>query len=133
MESWIACSDVDVASAFMTMGVVMKPVVQVRADNGKEYVTMYLSTTSVTMPELNVGHLMKALMSGELQKLDPHHELLGYLMAIKNRHAAKRALDSAERQVLITRKGTTRTAYVRESITNKGMEMADRFLATGRP
>jgi predicted DNA-binding protein len=54
-------------------------------------------------------------------------------MAIKNRHAAKRALDSAERQVLITRKGTTRTAYVRESITNKGMEMADRFLATGRP
>jgi hypothetical protein len=85
------------------------------------------------MPEINVGHLMKALMSGELQKLDPHHELLGYLMAIKNRPAAKRALDSAERQVLITRKGTTRTAYVRESITNKGMEMADRFLATGRP
>ena len=70
MESWIACTDVDVASAFMTMGVVMKPVVQVRADSGKEYVTMYLSTTSVTMPEINVGHLMKALMSGELQKLD---------------------------------------------------------------
>ena len=133
MESWITCNDIDVASAFMTMGVVMRPVVQVRADNGKESVTIYLSPHSETMPEMNVGQLMKLVMSGELEKIDPSHELLGYLTAIKNRHAAKRALDTAERQVLITRKGTTRTAYVRESITQKGMEIADRFLAGGRP
>ena len=133
MHTWIPCNDLDLAAAFGTIGVPMKPDVQVRADTGKEYVTVFLATESATNPEFRTGQLMKLLKSGELEKADPEHPLLYAVTAIKNRHAVTRAVQAAERMILISIKGSKRTAYVRENITGEGLAMAERFLHTGRP
>ena len=133
MHTWIPCNDLDLAAAFGTIGVPMKPDVQVRADTGKEYVTVFLATESATNPEFRTGQLMKLLKSGELEKADPEHPLLYAVTAIKNRHAVTRAIQAAERMILISIKGSKRTAYVRENITGEGLAMAERFLHTGRP
>ena len=58
MHTWIPCNDLDLAAAFGTIGVPMKPDVQVRADTGKEYVTMFLATESATNPVYRTGELM---------------------------------------------------------------------------
>ena len=133
MHTWIPCNDLDLAAAFGTIGVPMKPDVQVRADTGKEYVTVFLATESATNPEFRTGQLMKLLKSGELEKADPEHPLLYAITAVKNRHAVTRAVQAAERMILISIKGSKRTAYVRENITGEGLAMAERFLHTGRP
>lgn len=133
MHTWIPCNDLDLAAAFGTIGVPMKPDVQVRADTGKEYVTVFLATESATNPAYRTGELMKLLKSGELEKADPEHPLLYAVTAIKNRHAVTRAIQAAERMILISIKGSKRTAYVRENITGEGLAMAERFLHTGRP
>jgi hypothetical protein len=111
----------------------MKPDVQVRADTGKEYVTVFLATESATNPAYRTGELMKMLKSGDLEKLDPEHPLLYAITAVKNRHAVARAVQAAERMILISIKGSKRTAYVRENITGDGLAIAERFLHTGRP
>ena len=133
MHTWIPCNDLDLAAAFGTIGVPMKPDVQVRADTGKEYVTVFLATERATNPEFRTGQLMRLLKSGELEKVDPEHPLLYAVTAIKNRHAVTRAIQAAERMILISIKGSKRTAYVRENITGEGLAMAERFLHSGRP
>ena len=133
MHTWIPCNDLDLAAAFGTIGVPMKPDVQVRADTGKEYITVFLATESATNPAYRTGELMKLLKSGELEKVDSEHPLLYAVTAIKNRHAVTRAIQAAERMILISIKGSKRTAYVRENITGEGLAMAERFLHTGRP
>lgn len=132
-EQWIRCDDIDIAAAFGTLGVPMKTTVQVRADNGREYVTVFLRPESVTQPNIKTGALMKLLRAGELQKVDPEHPLLYALEGIKNRHAIGDSIKTTERVILITRKGTRRTAYVKESATSKALSTADRFLNGGTP
>jgi hypothetical protein len=110
----------------------MKPDVQIRADNGKEYVTILLATESLVNPALKTGSLIKLLKSGDLERQDPEHPLLYALTAVKNRHAITQAVKEAERLILISIKGSQRTAYVRENITGEGLAMAERFLNTGR-
>jgi len=132
-EQWIRCDDIDIAAAFGTLGVPMKTTVQVRADNNKEYVTVFLRPESVTQPHIKTGQLMKMLRDGELQKVDPEHPLLYALEGIKNRHAIGNSIKTTERVILITRKGTLRTAYVKESATPKALSTADRFLNGGTP
>lgn len=132
-DAWIPCEDIDIASAFGTLGVVMKSVVQVRAADGKEQATCCLAPTSVTRPDLKTGDLLKLLKSGQLEKADPEHPLLYALQGIKNRHAYGAHLKSTERIILITRKGTRRTAYVKESSGDKQLAIADRFLAGHTP
>ena len=133
MQAWVRCDDVDIAAAFGTLGVPMKTTVQVRADNGKEYVTVFLRPESVTNPNIKTGHLMKLLKSGELQKHDPEHPLLYALEGIKNRHALGESIRSTERVVLITRKGTKRCAYLKETANKSQLELADRFLGGYTP
>jgi hypothetical protein len=132
-HSWIPCTDLDLAAAFGTLGVPMRPEVQVRADSGKEYVTVFLSTESATNPEIKTGALMKLLKSGDLEKQDPEHPLLYAITAIKNRHAVTRSIKETQRMILISIKGSKRTAFVRENITGEGLAMAERFLHSGRP
>lgn len=132
-QAWVRCDDLDLAAAFGTLGVPMKPNVQVRADNGKEYVTVFLRPESVTNPNIKTGHLMKLLKSGELQKHDPEHPLLYALEGIKNRRAIGDSVRTTERVILITRKGTRRTAYVKETAGNKQLGIIDRFLNGGTP
>ena len=128
---WVRCDDLDVAAAFGTLGVPMRHTVQVRTDNGKEYVTVYLRSESVTRPGLQTAELMRLLKDGELQKVDPEHPLLYALEGIKNRYELGASVKQAERVVLVTRKGTQRTAYLKERVAEKQLEMADRFLRTG--
>jgi hypothetical protein len=111
----------------------MRPEVQVRADSGKEYVTVFLSIESATNPEIKTGALMKLLKSGDLEKQDPEHPLLYAITAIKNRHAVTRSIKETQRMILISIKGSKRTAFVRENITGEGLAIAERFLHTGRP
>ncbi len=132
-HSWIRCDDLDIAAAFGTIGVPMKTTVQVRADSGKEFVTVFLRPESVTRPDLKTAQLMRLLQSGELQKADPENPLLYALEGIKNRHALGQSVKTTERVILITRKGTQRTAYVKESAGTKQLAIADRFLAGHTP
>lgn len=132
-HSWIRCDDLDIAAAFGTIGVPMKTTVQVRADSLQEYVTVFLRPESVTRPDLKTAYLMRLLKSGELQKQDPEHPLLYALEGIKNRHALGQNVKTTERVILITRKGTQRTAYVKESAGTKQLAIADRFLAGHTP
>jgi hypothetical protein len=131
-DSWIVCTDLDIAAAFGTIGVPMRPDVQFVAESGKEHVFMYLATESVTNPNFKTGALMKMLKDGRLEKEDPEHPLLYAITAVKNRHAITKAVRDTERLVLINVKGSKRTAYVRENITGDGLAMAERFLHTGR-
>lgn len=133
MDSWVPCNDLDLAAALGTLGVPMRPDVQVRADNGKEFITIFLATESATNPQIKTGQLIQMLRSGALEKQDPEHPLLYALTAIKNRHAVSKAVNDVERLVLISIKGSKRTAYVRENITGDGLAIAERFLHTGRP
>jgi hypothetical protein len=133
MDSWIPCNDLDLAAALGTLGVPMRPDVQVRSDSGKEFVTFFLATESLVNPELKTSRLIQMLRSGELEKQDPEHPLLYALTAIKSRHAITKTVRDAERLILINIKGSKRTAYVRENITGDGLAMAERFLHTGRP
>lgn len=128
------CDDLDLAAAFGTIGVPMKTSVQVRADNGKEYVTVFLRPESVTQPNIKTAHLMRLISTGELLKADPEHPLLYALQGIRNRNALGQSINGGtERVVLITRKGTQRTAYVKESASSKQLAIADRFLAGHTP
>jgi hypothetical protein len=111
----------------------MSTKVQVRADDGKEYVSVWLRPESLIRPDIKTAHLMKLLKSGELQKVDPEHPLLYALEGIKNRHQLGQSIKAAERVILITRKGTMRTAYVKESASNHQLGIADRFLNGGTP
>lgn len=126
---WVRCDDVDIAAAFGTLGVPMKTTVQVRADNGREYVTVYLATQSAVNPDLKTARLMAMLKDGSLQKADPEHPLLYALEGIKNRHAIGDSIKATERVILITRKGTKRCAYIKENADKKQVALADRFLA----
>jgi hypothetical protein len=130
---WVRCDDVDVAAAFGTLGVPMKTTVQVRADNGREYVTVYLATQSAVNPELKTAQLMAMLKDGSLQKADPEHPLLYALEGIKNRHAIGDSIKATERVILITRKGTKRCAYVKERAGPDTLGDADRFLGGWTP
>ena len=76
---------------------------------------------------------MRMLKDGSLQKADPEHPLLYALEGIKNRHALGYSIKTTERVILITRKGTQRTAYVKESSSPKQLDIADRFLNGGTP
>lgn len=131
-DSWIICTDLDLAAAFGTIGVPMRPDVQFVAESGKEHVFMYLATESVTNPAFKTGVLMKMLKDKSLEKQDPEHPLLYALTAVKNRHAITKAIKDAERLILISAKGSKRTAYVRENITGEGLAMAEKFLHSGR-
>jgi hypothetical protein len=106
---------------------------QVRADNGKEYVSVFLRPESVIRPEIKTAQLMRMLKDGSLMKADPEHPLLYALEGIKNRHALGQSIKTTERVILITRKGTQRTAYVKESSSQKQLDIADRFLNGGTP
>lgn len=130
---WVRCDDVDIAAAFGTLGVPMKTTVQVRADNGREYVTVYLATESAVNPDIKTAQLMAMLKDGTLQKADPEHPLLYALEGIKNRHAIGDSIKSTERVVLITRKGTKRCAYLKESANKSQLELADKFLGGHTP
>lgn len=130
---WVRCDDVDIAAAFGTLGVPMKTTVQVRADNGREYVTVYLATESAVNPDMKTAQLMAMLKDGTLQKADPEHPLLYALEGIKNRHAIGDSIKSTERVVLITRKGTKRCAYLKESANKSQLELADKFLGEYTP
>lgn len=130
---WVRCDDVDIAAAFGTLGVPMKTTVQVRADNGREYVTVYLATESAVNPDIKTAQLMAMLKDGTLQKADPEHPLLYALEGIKNRHAIGDSIKSTERVVLITRKGTKRCAYLKESANKSQLELADKFLGGYTP
>ena len=132
-DAWIPCEDIDIASAFGTLGVVMKSVVQIRAADGKEQATCCLTPTSVTRPGLKTGELLKLLKSGQLEKADPEHDLLYALQGIKNFHAYRAHLRTTDPIILITRKGTRRTAYVKSSAGDKQLAIADRFLAGHTP
>ncbi len=132
--SWVRCDDLDVAAAFGTLGVPMSLKIQVRADNGREYVTAFLRPDSVTRPELKTAQLMKLLRSGELKKADPEHPLLYAIEGVKNRHAiADYCRNPDKRVILITRKGTKRTAYISEDSPKSTLGTVDRFLAGGEP
>ena len=111
----------------------MKPDIQVRSDNGKEFVTVYLATQSAINPAIQTGRLLKMLKNGELEKADPEHPLLFALQGIKNRHALVTSIKEGVRTIIIKRKGSQRTALVRENITSGGMAMAERFLNGGKP
>ena len=130
---WVRCDDVDIAAAFGTLGVPMKTTVQVRADNGRDYVTVYLATESAVNPDLKTAQLMAMLRDGTLQKADPEHPLLYALEGIKNRHAIGDSIKATERVVLITRKGTKRCAYLKESASKSQIELADKFLGGYTP
>lgn len=130
---WVRCDDVDIAAAFGTLGVPMKTTVQVRADNGREYVTVYLATESAVNPDMKTAQLMAMLKDGTLQKADPEHPLLYALEGIKNRHAIGDSIKSTERVVLITRKGTKRCAYLKQSANKSQLELADKFLGGYTP
>jgi hypothetical protein len=130
---WVRCDDVDIAAAFGTLGVPMKTTVQVRADNGREYVTVYLATESAVNPDMKTAQLMSMLRDGTLQKADPEHPLLYALEGIKNRHAIGDSIKATERVVLITRKGTKRCAYLKESANKSQLELADKFLGGYTP
>jgi len=133
-HAWVRCDDLDIAAAFGTIGVPMKTTVQVRADSGQEFVTVFLRPESVTRPDMpKTAQLMVMLKSGDLQKNDPEHPLLYALEGIKNRHALGQSVKTTERVILITRKGTQRTAYVKESASSKQLAIADRFLAGHTP
>lgn len=127
------CDDVDVAAAFGTLGVPMKTTVQVRADNGREYVTVYLASESAINPAIKTAELMRMVKDGTLQTADPEHPLLYALEGIKNRHAIGDSIKSTERVILITRKGTKRCAYIKETADKKQLELADRFLGGYTP
>lgn len=127
------CDDVDVAAAFGTLGVPIKTTVQVRADNGREYVTVYLATESAINPAIKTAELMKMVKDGTLQTADPEHPLLYALEGIKNRHAIGDSIKSTERVILITRKGTKRCAYIKETADKKQVALADRFLGGYTP
>jgi hypothetical protein len=111
----------------------MKTTVQVRADNGREYVTVYLATQSAVNPAIKTAELMRMVKDGTLQKADPEHPLLYALEGIKNRHAIGESIKSTERVILITRKGTKRCAYIKETADKKQVELADRFLGGYTP
>jgi hypothetical protein len=111
----------------------MKPDIQVQADNGKEYVLVYLGTRSLTNPAIETGRLLKLLRSGDLEKADPEHPLLYALQGVKNRHALTLSIKQAHRLILIKKKGSPRTALVKENITGAGLDIAQRFLNTGTP
>ncbi len=133
-ESWIRCDDLDVAAAFGTIGVPMRRSVQVRSDNGREYITCWLASRSATMPNLpQTSVLMKVLKNGELLKTDPEHPLLYALGAIKNRHLIGETTHTGERTILVSRKGTMRTAYIKESASSKTLAQAERFLRGATP
>ncbi len=132
-QAWVRCDDLDIAAAFGTLGVPMSTKVQVRADTNKEYVSVFLRAESVINPALKTAQLMRMLKDGSLQKADPEHPLLYALEGIKNRHALGQSVKTTERVILITRKGTQRTAYVKESAGNRQLEIADRFLNGGTP
>jgi hypothetical protein len=128
LTKWIRCDDLDVAAAFGTLGVPMRTKVQVRADNGKEYVTVWLATESVTRPGFKTAETMRLLKEGKLQQADPESPLLYALEGIKNSHALGASIRTTERVIMMTRKGTMRTAYVKESAKPKEFETAGRFL-----
>ena len=111
----------------------LKTSVQVRADNGKEYVTVFLGTASLVRPEIKTAQLMRMLKDGTLVKADPEHPLLYALEGIKNLHALKDSIRTKERVVLITRKGTRRCAYVKESASSRQLNIADKFLKGATP
>jgi hypothetical protein len=66
-NAWVRCDDLDIAAAFGTLGVPMSTKVQVRADNGKEYVSVFLRPESVIRPEIKTAQLMRMLKDGSLQ------------------------------------------------------------------
>lgn len=132
-KAWVRCDDLDVAAAFGTIGVPMKTTVQVRADDGKEYVTVFLATQSVHSADLKTAQLMRMIKDGTLKQADPEHPLLYALEGIKNRHALGSIIKTTERVILITRKGTKRCAYVKESAGSKQLETVDRFLNGATP
>ena len=128
-QTWVDCDDIDLAAAFGTLGVIISPDVQVRADNGKEMIIFHLSTDSATNPAIKTGYLMRLIKSGELEKVDPENPLLYALQGIKNLHAVRRYIKDAKPLVLLTKKGTTRTAYVKSNVTDAGLAKAERFLS----
>lgn len=132
-NKWVLCEDRALAAAFGTLGVVMKTKVQVRAENGKEYITVYLDTVSQVNPAIKTAELMRMVKDGSLQKVDPEHPLLYALEGIKSYLALGHHINNAERVILVTRKGTNRCAYIRESASKKQIESADRFLRGGNP
>ena len=132
-NQWVRCDDADVAAAFGTLGVPLKTSVQVRADNGKEYVTVFLGAASLVRPEIKTAQLMRMLKDGTLVKADPEHPLLYALEGIKNLHALRDSIRTRERVVLITRKGTRRCAYVKESASSRQLNIADKFLKGATP
>jgi len=127
-SSWVRCDDLDIACAFGTLGVPMSTKVQVRSDNGIEYVTVFLGVASLVRPEIKTAELMRLVKSGELQKADPEHPLLYALEGIKNRAAIGTHIKTTERVILMKRKGTQRCAYVKESAGDKQLAQADRFM-----
>lgn len=132
-HKWVLCDDRALAAAFGTLGVPMKTRVHVKAENGKEYVTVYLATFSAVNPALKTAELMRMVKDGTLAKADPEHPLLYALEGIKNWIALGDHIKTDERVILITRKGTNRCAYVKESAGRKQLEIADRFLNGGTP
>lgn len=133
-EAWIRCDDLDVAAAFGTIGVPMRRTVQVRSDNGREYITVFLALKSHTNPALpETKQLMMMLKDGSLLKTDPEHPLLYALEAVKNRHLLGETVKTGERTVMVVRKGTLRTAYIKESASNKTLAGAERFLRGATP
>lgn len=123
------CDDMALAAAFGTIGVPMKTKVQVRASSGKEIVSVYLAAESAVNPSLKTATLMRMVNDGSLVKADPEHPLLYALQGIKNWIALGDHVKGEERVILITRKGTNRTAYVKENGSKKQLESADRFLS----
>ncbi len=111
----------------------MKPEIQVHADNGREFVTVWLSDKSAINPAIQTALLMKLIKNGELERTDPDHPLLYALLGVKNRHALSNAIKTGQRKILMRKRGSQRAALVNENITNGGLAMAERFLTTGRP
>lgn len=133
-EAWIKCDDLDVAAALGTLGVPMRRTIQVRSDSGREFVTVFLALKSHTNPALpDTKQLLKMLKDGSLAKNDPEHPLLYALEGIKNRHALGDTVRTGERTVMVVRKGTLRTAYIKESASSKTLSNAERFLRGATP
>lgn len=132
-NQWVRCDDADVAAAFGTLGVPISTKVQVRADNGREYITLFLGAASVVRPEIKTAQLMRMLKDGSLGKADPEHPLLYALEGIKNAHALADSIRTKERVILIKRPGTGRCAYVKESASSRQLAIADKFLKGATP
>jgi hypothetical protein len=93
LDQRIPSQDLDVAAAFVTLGVQAKLEPHVDHKSGREVCVWYLSTSSSILPAFSTARVMAALKNTEerknLENIDGVHPILYALSGIKNWHALR--------------------------------------------